>query len=747
MFHSIRQLEEKNVANEIDKLLWSDLMDLVAFSNVKGEVALHRLSWTRAWSLGPPNENDIVKGLAWRPDGKVLAIGYSSGVVLSVNVENKATTNSLQINGNISCIHWAQEIVEMKDQNKNTSTVDETKDFKYFDSSLVYLSDFSNTNGSSKGDNTFNLSKNQKELNLLMIGTEEGFLYISIFGTFPCVCISINELINENCSLISISTSESLHVIFVTIKDTHGNLKIVSLNSSIFKAHKKEIFSVGIKYEYLNSLINHLSTGISNVKENWETILLEMDSKLDRFASKVTEGTLSTDFLDLLMFGISSEEMQEFLLHDLTKKGLEKFGQTIEMCYGNIQKLLLKNITKIGQSLAYHLTELRGMARLESRYSAIGLKETEIAAAIKKNGQFIIKTGEMQQVINMAMISYKAFFRWLYSAIMNLIGESVPTEIPKMTQQDVSCIAEFLLNFDQIYSKSNIFTESEDTSEKSYKNVFTMEKLGQYLNDAPLTVSLKTDNDWNKFLMQNNCINQHPSIIKLNQETSFIQEFNFLKASIDDIFSHPKEILTSQIKVMNYLNCMKTIENSSLSITCINLNNEKLCLAFLCEQSPASGICIIEYQFSNDVVSTRAGLLYFSANENEMEECHKIIDVKFYSTSIISILLKENTPNSGILFQFPLAFAIENLEPINTHEHLQNQTITRINGLLSENIVVKRIEGFAPCKLAVSGNRKVSIVLSDNKRKVRLYEMEVEEEDEEDNELTVSNIKDAETSL
>lgn len=44
-----------------------------------GEVALHRLSWTRAWILSPDKEGNRVKGMSWRPDGKVLAIAYSSG--------------------------------------------------------------------------------------------------------------------------------------------------------------------------------------------------------------------------------------------------------------------------------------------------------------------------------------------------------------------------------------------------------------------------------------------------------------------------------------------------------------------------------------------------------------------------------------------------------------------------------------------------------------------------------------------
>lgn len=93
-----------------------------------------------------------------------------------------------------------------------------------------------------------------------------------------------------------------------------------------------------------------------------------MDNELTKYASKVPEGGLTADFLDLLMFGIYSDEIEEFLLHDLTKKGLEKFGQTIELSYANIQKLLLKYVTKIGQNITYHLAELRGLARMKQRY-------------------------------------------------------------------------------------------------------------------------------------------------------------------------------------------------------------------------------------------------------------------------------------------------------------------------------------------------------------------------------------------
>lgn len=44
-----------------------------------GEVSLHRLTWTRAWNLIPPKDGVLVNAISWRPDGKILAIGYNSG--------------------------------------------------------------------------------------------------------------------------------------------------------------------------------------------------------------------------------------------------------------------------------------------------------------------------------------------------------------------------------------------------------------------------------------------------------------------------------------------------------------------------------------------------------------------------------------------------------------------------------------------------------------------------------------------
>lgn len=79
---SFRQVNERHVSAEVELMLWSPRLDLIALALAQGDVALHRLSWKRVWLRAPPGGKEhpaTVLSLAWRPDGKILAIGYNTG--------------------------------------------------------------------------------------------------------------------------------------------------------------------------------------------------------------------------------------------------------------------------------------------------------------------------------------------------------------------------------------------------------------------------------------------------------------------------------------------------------------------------------------------------------------------------------------------------------------------------------------------------------------------------------------------
>ena len=61
------------------------------------------------------------------------------------------------------------------------------------------------------------------------------------------------------------------------------------------------------------SLIDTSDT-LKQIGEAWESVLLEMDSKLESFAEKLpAQDGMAADFLELLVFGVPSPELESFL--------------------------------------------------------------------------------------------------------------------------------------------------------------------------------------------------------------------------------------------------------------------------------------------------------------------------------------------------------------------------------------------------------------------------------------------------
>uniref|UniRef100_A0A0K8RBT8 Anaphase-promoting complex subunit 4 n=1 Tax=Ixodes ricinus TaxID=34613 RepID=A0A0K8RBT8_IXORI len=115
------------------------------------------------------------------------------------------------------------------------------------------------------------------------------------------------------------------------------------------------------------------------------------------------------------MFGTPSDALEKFLLHDLTEKGLKKLGHSIDLCYCNIQKYVLKHLQTVTEALYFHFCDLRGMARWEERFGPIGLSEAAVANVLQCTGAFLMKLMELLQVIDSSMRNFRAFFRWLYA--------------------------------------------------------------------------------------------------------------------------------------------------------------------------------------------------------------------------------------------------------------------------------------------------------------------------------------------
>ena len=141
----MKQTCNKNVGTRVDVLKWSQEMDLLAMGTEKGEVLLHRLKWQKVWQLSPPEDGLKVRGLAWRPCEKFIAIGkackgllggrkrllimpcfvvgYSNGTILLVDLETKEEIHSFSVKQDITCLTWTENTDEIGTDDVSHSSV------------------------------------------------------------------------------------------------------------------------------------------------------------------------------------------------------------------------------------------------------------------------------------------------------------------------------------------------------------------------------------------------------------------------------------------------------------------------------------------------------------------------------------------------------------------------------------------------------------------------------------------------
>jgi len=99
------------------------------------------------------------------------------------------------------------------------------------------------------------------------------------------------------------------------------------------------------------------------------------------------------------MFGTASKEMSEFLLEDMTEKGLKKLNHSVELSYVNIQGLVLKHLQAVGQNLSFQLDELCGLSRCPPYLDLVGVCEADVMTAFAATGSFLIKVGTVNKLV------------------------------------------------------------------------------------------------------------------------------------------------------------------------------------------------------------------------------------------------------------------------------------------------------------------------------------------------------------
>uniref|UniRef100_A0A6G1SHX7 Anaphase-promoting complex subunit 4 n=2 Tax=Aceria tosichella TaxID=561515 RepID=A0A6G1SHX7_9ACAR len=728
-------VESKTAANEVAIIEWNPGMDLLATVFTNGALTCSRLlSLQKVWHKQPCGK---VVSVAWRPDGRVLALGAydektKENVCTLYDVEDGKEIHSITMTCNITSVAWFSCSVP------GVITGQQEKE----DPIRPKKSTPSNYCDPVKENFSHQLAHEQTQLNTLMISTSDGRINFYALGLFYLGRVSVSDGPQIYKTHMSSCMQFITSILNSSSNPENGNSILRVLKFDTFNKRSKEILNVSRMYAKITDELEYLEDTLSAIKTSWTDVLAGLDNKLSSYCSrrskKPDESDTSytfisaDDLLQLLVLGTPSDNLEKFLA-DMSDKGLRKLNNAIEQTCLRVQNLIVKNAQKCCYHLHKDLNQLRGMSLWRERYSEVGLDDKSIVEAMRDVGVLMLKLTELQQVIDHSLKSTKSFFRWLISIACRLTGEqnnsAIPNDVNKTTQQDIQLITDFILeNFDYNTNQDELGSflsrdgGGDNTANDSYANRptcsnFTLEQVGQYFKNESLTrlkysFTRPESNFWIEFFKQRpditelKVLEEDGSSVLLfyphRADTSLVQEHKRASSSIatafDSVASNFEQLLDSGSYVINLNDFIRNapankirVETDVQSMTHHTIFQTKpgpVTRQYLISQSlldKSFKLISVEFQ-TNLHNSTRQSRLSTQCSAGNIV----ITDSCFYENKesrkmLMTFLLIDQTANDTVIVQIELSKLLEGANSSDRRPHKDLGKVFRTNDTIDKH--------------------------------------------------------------
>lgn len=284
---------------------------------------MQRLNFQKIWTHLPPFDGAKVRGIDWRPDEKIIAVGYSNGLVILLDIENQHEINQIKLDGDITCLGWTQNSRELCG---NGATVDFDISLDSHETYLPPLPSFNSLSSSTAPKTDYNSCNDayaKKIPNILIVGLSSGVVHTSVFGVLPCGRIDVAAALPhlDRFEIVDAKMSNDFSQMYVFVRTTTtadgdgaaGRMQLVTFENEQFPMYLSPLLNLATKHGHILNTMAYIEEIIQCIREAWESALLEMDNKLTKYAMAQPAGTVSADFLELLMMGFPSEPLEEFL--------------------------------------------------------------------------------------------------------------------------------------------------------------------------------------------------------------------------------------------------------------------------------------------------------------------------------------------------------------------------------------------------------------------------------------------------
>jgi len=712
--NSFRQVCDKPCVNPIIYAEWSPVRDLIAVITTNGEVRLHRMHWQKVWIL--PAKEKRATCLSWNPDGRTIAVGFDNGSVSLIEIEKATTVHSLQCDGKITSIQWDEQ---------------DTSEFylHYKEGITEYLPQFRKEEVVAAMQKV-NLILSNKSLVILSIGTEKGDISLYLDGVFLIMKITKDKLGDQNETYKIIKTNLLMKQgIIMIICQGSDDKKYYYYNfySQLLSSRNEELMFLSKKYLKCSDMLTKSNDCFKQMADTSEDVYLKIITKI-KSLEKLIEGCNSSVALEFTMSyatGKSSPELQTFFTQVLTTKTLTQLAQSVLLSYTSLDNDIKDEFDLYMQHLVFHLTEIAGIAKWFEKFGVLGLSLEDINKTQATLIQICMKIKQLKYLINIDMKYFNVFFTWLTDFIYDSSGETNPNKgTSTFDNNDYDMMLEFL----------------ENRLQKNGNDTYKFEQVNQFFKDSTLDSSLSNDNEWFQFVSENKILDNCPSIIKPDQNSSLFHLMEKLKTQIETVFSNASDSLSSSVHLL-FSTCLFThvdnhAEDCKSSFQFLNCKEYNLLNVTPCScDASSSYILKLNNEFNVECYG------FTLDQQDTLNESKNVLytlrDVKFYNNDLLTLLFEEEDQTTknivSYLAQLQITEAMNENMTINTDMEtgvLENESIQIPMQYVLDNInEIRKMESFLGKQVNVNGySRQVSIVISMSRRRVRVFDMTAEDD-------------------
>ena len=457
---------DKSAASPITTSAWCPTMDLLALLTTTNYLHIHRLAFDKLFSLqlSPPDSLPAeaedgwrVTALAWRPDGKAIAVGDSAGGVQLVDVETRAVVAAWDTHSAaITTVQWCKYEAEeerderglggkVKDAWKRVNLADVSLPFtdrtrRFFSplppppssaapsaspapSPVPFASP--STSSPSFTDVTVDAEK-QGQPSLLLTADAAGRVCGRMHGTLTVLDIDLSTLHKQQLSIARLSLASSFSSLSAAVVSAESTLQLATLPLPLLRSRVHELSLLASQLQQVGRLTTYTSTCATALTSRYTAIRSSLAMRFSMLSTllsdhNLTSHTAQQQLVHLLLTSVASNPLLQFLGRVGDVASLKRQLAGLESGLMRMTEAA-KAIRRAVEELSFRVAECRGFARWRERSAAVvGVDgEARLTGMLQQLGGVLMRVEQVSRIVVRVRRGFTALFGWLVWQVATL---------------------------------------------------------------------------------------------------------------------------------------------------------------------------------------------------------------------------------------------------------------------------------------------------------------------------------------